>query len=46
MGMDVLRGLSEDVVRKEVVVHLLLYNLIRLLMWEAAAPKAEIRSTA
>lgn len=36
MGMEFLRGRSVDVVRKEVLTHLLLYNLIRLLMWEAA----------
>jgi len=36
MNMQVLRGRSADVVRKEIVTHLLLYNLIRLLMWEAA----------
>lgn len=36
MDMDVLRGRGADVVRKEIVAHLLLYNLIRLLMWEAA----------
>jgi hypothetical protein len=36
LGMDVLRGKSEDVVRKEIAVHLLAYNLIRLLMWRAA----------
>jgi hypothetical protein len=36
MGMEVLRGLSPDVVRKEIIMHLLAYNLIRLLMWQAA----------
>lgn len=36
LGMDVLRGRSVDVVRKEMLMHVLLYNLIRLLMWEAA----------
>jgi hypothetical protein len=36
LGMDVLRSKSEDVVRKEMAVHLLAYNLIRLLMWRAA----------
>jgi len=36
LGMDVLRGQSEDVVRKEILVHMLAYNLIRLLMWRAA----------
>jgi len=36
LRMEVLRGESEDVVRKEIAVHLLVYNLIRLLMWHAA----------
>ena len=36
LGMEVLRGQSPDVVRKEIIMHLLGYNLIRLLMWEAA----------
>jgi hypothetical protein len=36
LGMDVLRGESVDVVTKEVVMHLIMYNLIRLLMWQAA----------
>jgi len=37
LGMDVLRGRSADVVRKEIYMHLLAYNLIRGLMWEAAS---------
>jgi hypothetical protein len=37
LGMDVLRGESADVVRKEILMHLLAYNLIRSLMWQAAA---------
>lgn len=36
MRMDVLRGQSPDVVRKEILMHLLAYNLIRALMWQAA----------
>jgi hypothetical protein len=36
LGMDVLRGQSVDVVAKEIVMHLVAYNLIRLLMWHAA----------
>ncbi|GAF96903.1 unnamed protein product, partial [marine sediment metagenome] len=36
MGMEVLRGKSADVVRKEIAMHLLAYNLIRGLMWQAA----------
>jgi hypothetical protein len=37
LGMDVLRGKSADVVHKEILVHLMAYNLIRALMWQAAA---------
>ena len=37
MGMDVLRAKSPGVVRKEIYMHLLAYNLIRSLMWQAAA---------
>ena len=37
LGMDVLRGKTADVVRKEIYMHLLAYNLIRCLMWQAAA---------
>jgi len=36
LGMDILRGQSVDVVHKEIAMHLLAYNLIRLLMWQAA----------
>ena len=36
LGMDILRGRSVDVVHKEIAMHLLAYNLIRLLMWHAA----------
>lgn len=36
LGMNILRGESPDVVLKEITMHLLAYNLIRLLMWEAA----------
>jgi IS4 transposase len=37
LGMDILHGKSVDVVSKEIVMHLVAYNLIRLLMWRAAA---------
>ena len=37
LGMDVLRGKTPDVVRKEIHMHLLAYNLIRGLMWQAAS---------
>jgi hypothetical protein len=36
LGMDVLRGQSVDVITKELLMHLVAYNLIRLLMWRAA----------
>lgn len=36
LHMDVLRGKSADVVRKEIVMHFLAYNLIRALMWQAS----------
>jgi hypothetical protein len=36
LGMDVLRGKTPDVIRKEIHMHLLAYNLIRCLMWQAA----------
>ena len=36
LQMDVLRSKSPDVVRKEILMHLLAYNLIRTLMWQAA----------
>ena len=36
LGMDVLRGQSLDVVHKEIAMHMMAYNLIRLLMWYAA----------
>jgi hypothetical protein len=36
LGMDVLHGESPDVVLKELHMHLLAYNLIRLVMWQAA----------
>ena len=37
MGMEELRGKSADIVRKEIYMHLLAYNLIRCLMWQAAS---------
>lgn len=36
LGMDILRGKSPQLVRKEVLMHLMLYNLLRLLMWKTA----------
>jgi hypothetical protein len=36
LRMEVLRGQSPDVVRKEILLHFLAYDLIRALMWHAA----------
>jgi hypothetical protein len=36
LGMDILRGQSTAIVGKEIVMHLIAYNLIRMLMWHAA----------
>jgi Transposase DDE domain len=36
LGMEVLRGKSHDVVIKEILMHMIAYNLIRLAMWKAA----------
>ncbi len=33
--MDELRGKTPQMVRKEIYVHLMAYNLLRTLMWEA-----------
>lgn len=33
--MEMLRGKTPSMVRKEIFVHLLAYNLLRTLMWEA-----------
>lgn len=36
LQMEVLRGKSADVVRKEILMHFIAYDLIRALMWQAA----------
>jgi hypothetical protein len=36
MGMDILRCKTPDMVRKEILMHLIAYNCIRCLMYEAA----------
>lgn len=36
LGMDILRGQSVDIIHKEIVMHMMAYNLIRLIMWHAA----------
>ncbi len=36
LGMEMLRGKTPEMVRKEIYVHLMAYNLLRALMWEAA----------
>lgn len=35
LDMDVLRGKTPEMVRKEIYAHLLAYNLLRTVMWEA-----------
>ena len=35
LGMDELRGKTPQMVRKEIYAHLMAYNLLRALMWEA-----------
>ena len=42
LQMDILRGKSPDIVRKEVWAHLLTYNIVRRLMAEAAR-QAQVR---
>jgi hypothetical protein len=39
LGMDELRGQTPQMVRKEIYVHLMAYNLLRTLMWEAGITK-------
>ena len=36
MGMDILRCKTPDMVRKEILMHFIVYNCIRSLMWEAS----------
>ena len=36
LQMEILHGRSEDIVRKEIYMHFVAYNLIRALMWQAA----------
>ena len=36
LGMEMLRGKTPQIVRKEIYAHLMAYNLLRTLMWEAA----------
>ena len=45
MGMDILRCRSPEMVRKEIGVHLLTYNLIRTVMAQAADQKGIIPNT-
>ncbi len=35
LGMDILRGKTPEIVRKEIYVYLLAYNLLRTVMWQA-----------
>lgn len=41
MGMDVLRCLSPDMIKKEILMHFIAYNCIRRLMYEAAAETSQ-----
>ena len=36
LGMEMLRGKTPQMVRKEIYVHLMAYNLLRALMWQAS----------
>jgi hypothetical protein len=36
LRMEIVRGKSADIVRKEILMHFLAYDLIRALMWQAA----------
>lgn len=36
LGMEMLRAKTPEMVRKEIFVHLMAYNLLRALMWESA----------
>ncbi len=38
--MDILRGKTPEMVRKEIYVHLLAYNLLRTVMWQAGITHA------
>jgi hypothetical protein len=35
LGMEMLRGKTPQMVRKEIYVHLIAYNLLRTVMWQA-----------
>jgi hypothetical protein len=35
LGMEMLRGKTPEMVRKEIYVHLMAYNLLRTVMWQA-----------
>ncbi len=37
LGMEMLKAQSTELVRKEIYVHLMAYNLLRYLMWQAAS---------
>ena len=39
LEMDILRGKTPEMVRKEIYVHLLAYNLLRTVMWQAGKQK-------
>jgi hypothetical protein len=39
LGMDILRSKTPEMVRKEIYVYLLAYNLLRTIMWQAGTQK-------
>ncbi len=39
LGMDILRGKTPEMVRKEIYIHLLAYNLLRTVMWQSGTQK-------
>lgn len=41
LGMEMLRAQSPEMVRKEIYVHLMAYNLLRYLMWQAGSQSCQ-----
>ena len=42
LGMEMLQAQSPEMVRKEIYVHLMAYNLLRYLMWQAASQVGQV----
>ncbi len=42
LGMEMLQAQSPEMVRKEIYVHLMAYNLLRSLMWQAASQTGQV----